>query len=89
MTSGMRKIHDHALILRSICPDNILVTDDYLTKIRDLGLAHVLGPYFEHIQIGCKRYMTSEFYDSGIYSKRLDIFTFGLILNEVLTETEH
>ena len=89
IASGMRKIHDHSLIHRDIRPDNILVTDDYLTKIGDMGLVRVLDPYLDHTQVGCKRYMPPEFYDSGIYDQKLDVFTFGLSLNELFTETEH
>lgn len=89
IATGMRKIHDHSLIHRDLRPDNILVTDNYLTKIGDMGLARVLDEYLNHTQIGCKRYMPPEFYDSGVYDQKLDIFTFGLSLNELFTETQH
>lgn len=89
IASGMRKIHDHSLIHRDIRPDNILLTDGYLTKIGDMGLVRVLDPYLDHTQIGCIRYMPPEFYDTGLYDQKLDIFTFGLSINELLTETKH
>ncbi|CAF1657089.1 unnamed protein product [Rotaria magnacalcarata] len=89
IATGMRKIHDHSLIHRDLRPDNILVTDNYLTKIGDMGLARVLDEYLDHTQIGCKRYMPPEFYDTGMYDQKLDIFTFGLSISELFTETQH
>jgi serine/threonine protein kinase len=88
IASGIRKIHEHRMIHRDIRPDNILVNDNYVAKIGDMGIARVVDPMNQHTQIGCQPYMPPEFY-RGDYDQKLDIFTFGLTLNELFTSTKH
>lgn len=88
VASGMRKIHEHHMIHRDIRSDNILVNENYLAKIGDMGIARPIDPMNQHTQIGCQRFMPPEFY-KGSYDQKLDIFTFGLTLNELFTSTEH
>ncbi|CAF3030651.1 unnamed protein product, partial [Rotaria sp. Silwood2] len=88
IASGMRKIHEHNMIHRDIRPDNILITDNYTAKVADMGIARVLDPVLKHTQTGCICYMPPEFW-KGTYDQKLDIFTFGLTLNELFTETQH
>jgi serine/threonine protein kinase len=88
IASGMRKIHEHRMIHRDIRPDNILVNENYVAKIGDMGIARVVDPMNQHTQIGCQPYMPPEFY-RGDYDQKLDIFTFGLTLNELFTSTKH
>ncbi|CAF1228062.1 unnamed protein product [Adineta steineri] len=88
IASGMRKIHDHHMIHRDIRPDNILVSQNYSAKIGDMGIARVIDPFNQHTQIGYPPYMPPEF-QQGSYNQKLDIFTFGLTLNELFTETRH
>ncbi|CAF3178172.1 unnamed protein product [Rotaria socialis] len=88
IASGMRKIHEHSMIHRDIRPDNILVNENYTAKIGDMGIARVVDPLNQHTQIGCGSYMPPEFYE-GSYDQKLDIFTFGLTLNELFTSTRH
>ncbi|CAF1163336.1 unnamed protein product [Rotaria sordida] len=88
IASGMRKIHEHRMIHRDIRSDNILVNENYVAKIGDMGIARVIDPLNQHTQIGCVPYMPPEFY-RGTYDQKLDIFTFGLTLNEFFTSKQH
>jgi serine/threonine protein kinase len=88
IAGGMRRIHQHGMIHRDIRPDNILVTDNYTAKIGDMGIARVLNPLGVHTQLGCLPFMPPEFH-SGIYDEKLDIFMFGITLNQLFTETIH
>ena len=88
IASGMRKIHEHRMIHRDIRPDNILVDEHYVAKIGDMGIARVVDPLNQHTQIGCAPYMPPEFH-AGAYDQKLDIFTFGLTLNELFTSKRH
>ncbi|CAF4070529.1 unnamed protein product, partial [Rotaria sp. Silwood1] len=78
----------HHSIHRDIRSDNRLVNQQYTCKIGDMGIARVTDPCNRHTQIGCQPFMPPEFYE-GTYDQKLDIFTFGLTLNELFTETQH
>ena len=88
IASGMRKLHAHHMIHRDIRPDNILITQDYTAKIGDMGLARVWLPDENLTLIGCVAYMPFDFY-TGKYDQSLDVYTFGLTLNELFTEKRH
>ena len=88
IASGIRKIHEHRMIHRDIRPDNILVNGNFVAKIGDMGIARVVDPRNQHTQVGCQSYMPPEFY-KGSYNQKLDIFTFGLTLNELFTGKRH
>jgi serine/threonine protein kinase len=94
IASGMRHIHQHGMIHRDIRPDNILVTDDYTAKIGDMGIARVLAPTGQHTLLGCETFMPPEFYADASHGyvksdAKLDIYTYGLTLNQLFTETIH
>ena len=94
VASGMRRIHQHGMVHRDIRPDNILVTDDYIAKIGDMGIARVLDPNGQQTQMGCIQFMPPEFFrasgDGHVKcDEKLDIFTYGLTLNQLFTETMH
>ena len=94
IASAMRRIHQHGMIHRDIRPDNILITDDYVAKIGDMGIARVLDPNGQQTQIGCLQFMPPEFFQHSSdgfikCDEKLDIFTFGLTLNQLFTEIIH
>ena len=90
VASGMRKLHDHAMIHRDIRPDNILVTGNFIAKIGDMGIARsVDSKSMEQMtMVGCQPFMPPEFY-SGQYNQSLDVFTFGLTLYELFVGSTH
>jgi len=94
IASGMRRIHQHGMIHRDIRPDNILVNDDYVAKIGDMGIARVLDPTGQKTQMGCIQFMPPEFFHDSANGhvkcdEKLDIYTYGLTLNQLFTETMH
>ncbi|CAF1079351.1 unnamed protein product [Didymodactylos carnosus] len=88
IVSGMRKLHRHGWIHRDIRPDNILVSSNLWAKIGDMGISRVFNPAERQTLLGCAAFMPPEFY-SGQYNQSLDVFTYGLTLNELFTETFH
>jgi serine/threonine protein kinase len=76
------------MIHRDIRPDNILVDKSYRAKLGDMGIAREYNSAQIMTQIGCQRFMPPEFYQKT-YDQSLDVFTFGLTLNELFTETDH
>ena len=95
IASAMRRIHQHGMIHRDIRPDNILVNSNSIAKIGDMGIARVLDRSHEQTQIGCLPFMPPEFFTSSAddghihYDETLDIYTYGLTLNQLFTETKH
>ncbi|CAF3635308.1 unnamed protein product [Rotaria sp. Silwood1] len=90
IASGMRKLHAHTMIHRDIRPDNILVSNNFTAKIGDMGIAHIFNPDERHTLIGCLPFMPPEFHrGDGQYDQSLDVFTYGLTLNELFTEKIH
>ncbi len=88
IASGMRKLHAHRMIHRDIRPDNILIAQDYTAKIGDMGLARVWLPDVQLTTIGCLPYMPLDFY-TGKYDQSLDVYTFGLTINELFVQKPH
>ena len=94
IASAMRRIHQHGIVHRDIRPDNILVTEDYIAKIGDMGIARIIEPNQQQTQIGCLQFMPPEFFinsSQGYYKcdDKLDVFTYGLTLNQLFTEVMH
>lgn len=71
-------------IHRDIRPDNILIDKDYRAKIADMGISRLLIDHNakDLSKIGCYHYMPPEFYSKN-YTNKLDVYTFGLTLNEL------
>ncbi len=88
IASGMRKLHARRMIHRDIRPDNILVNENYIAKIGDMGIARVMDENNHLTVVGCGHYMPPEFI-TGKYDQSLDVFTFGLTLNHLFTEKQH
>ena len=78
MINKINKVHEHDFIHYDIRPDNILISENYLAKIGDMGIATNSN---EPIA-GCTQYMPPEFYLNKC-SHKLDIYMFGLTLNEI------
>ena len=94
IASGMRRIHEHGMVHRDIRPDNILLNEKYIAKIGDMGIARVLDPTGRQTQIGCTQFMPPEFFQGSSSNpvqcdEKLDIYTYGLTLNQLFTETMH
>ena len=64
-------------------PENILVSQDGAFKIGDLGLATCLNAWDE--QEGDARYLSRDLLDS-IPSDKADVFSFGIMLYEIVSE---
>lgn len=83
---GMEKIHSLNYIHRDIRPDNILISYDYTPKIGDMGILIEMENY--NTFTGCRAFMPPEFFE-GSYNQKLDIFTFGLTLNQIYNGENH
>jgi serine/threonine protein kinase len=101
---GVEYLHQQALIHRDLKPDNIYLSQTGCIKIGDFGLARHTGESCNGLQNpnlndklshhkGTKLYMAPEMEQSGFtYTNKVDIYSLGLILVELLrqftTDTE-
>ncbi|WP_434414486.1 serine/threonine protein kinase [symbiont of Argiope bruennichi] len=87
--SGMIEVHKKNIIHRDLKPQNILITNSGLVKITDFGIALIEGEkHYTKSQniVGSLQYMAPENLEKKI-SKKLDIYSLGIILYELFTNT--
>jgi len=88
---GMVYLHSHGVLHCDLKSSNILLNTLQEVKICDFGLAHLLEGVLEDdtsVNIGCvgtHHWMAPEVLRGDAYSKAADVYSFGMIMWEMLT----
>jgi len=88
IAGGLSKAHQKSIVHRDIKSDNIMLTNEGLVKIMDFGLAKLKGVTKltkTGTTLGTMQYMSPEQAQGMEVDQRSDIFSFGVVLYEIIT----
>ncbi|HEV2962026.1 MAG TPA: serine/threonine-protein kinase [Candidatus Angelobacter sp.] len=86
LCKGLDYAHAHGIVHRDIKPANIMITPNGTVKIMDFGIAKAGGGMTNTGQVlGTPNYMSPEQVKGKTLDGRSDLFSFGVILYEMIT----
>lgn len=96
VASGLEYLHNYtnpSLVHKDVKSSNILLDRNFRAKVANFGMAQSAvqngtGPIMtEHI-VGTQGYMAPEYLEHGLVTTKADVFSFGVVLLEILSGRE-
>ena len=88
IAEGLAAAHEKGIVHRDIKPENIMIRKDGIVQVMDFGLAKLVGVSRltkQGATVGTLGYMSPEQVQGQETDHRSDIFSFGVLLYEMLT----
>ncbi|ORX80907.1 hypothetical protein BCR32DRAFT_220678 [Anaeromyces robustus] len=81
---GLEYIHSKHIVHRDLKPENLLVNENNVIKISDFGCAVFTSNIVPGTLYGTLDYFSPEMIESKMYDERIDIWSLGVIMFELL-----
>lgn len=83
---ALEHLHEQGVIYRDIKQENVLVCDDGHVMLTDFGLSRKMeGVKLTNTWVGTPIYMAPEVVDEKFYDAKVDLWSFGVLIYEMLT----